>query len=188
MSDAERPSTDGLQSRGARRHRSRGRNHDPRARGAKLPGLRAASRSRAIARSANACEFRGRHIPVIDVATFDFERAQIGLFSAGGEVSREYAPKAAAAGCIVIDNTSEFRYEDDIPLVVPEVNRARHRRATRRAASSPTPTARPSRWWWRSSRSTTRWASRASTWPPINPCPAPARKRSTSSPRRPPRS
>jgi aspartate-semialdehyde dehydrogenase len=67
-------------------------------------------------------EFRGRHIPVIDVATFDFSRAQIGLFSAGGDVSREYAPKAAAAGCIVIDNTSEFRYEDDIPLVVPEVN------------------------------------------------------------------
>jgi aspartate-semialdehyde dehydrogenase len=69
-------------------------------------------------------EFRGRHIPVIDVATFDFKRAQIGLFSAGGDVSREYAPKAAAAGCIVIDNTSEFRYEDDIPLVVPEVNPA----------------------------------------------------------------
>jgi len=68
--------------------------------------------------------FRGRHLPVIDVATFDFSRAQIGLFSAGGEVSREYAPKAAAAGCIVIDNTSEYRYEDDIPLVVPEVNPA----------------------------------------------------------------
>jgi len=67
-------------------------------------------------------EFRGKHVPVIDVARFDFKRAQIGLFSAGGEVSREYAPKAAAAGCIVIDNTSEFRYEDDIPLVVPEVN------------------------------------------------------------------
>src|SRR5512134_936632 len=67
-------------------------------------------------------QFRGRHIPVIDVEKFDFSRAQIGLFSAGGEVSREYAPKAAAAGCIVIDNTSEFRYEDDIPLVVPEVN------------------------------------------------------------------
>jgi aspartate-semialdehyde dehydrogenase len=68
-------------------------------------------------------EFRGRHIPVIDVATFDFARARIGLFSAGSEVSREFAPKAAAAGCIVIDNTSEFRYDDDIPLVVPEVNR-----------------------------------------------------------------
>jgi aspartate-semialdehyde dehydrogenase len=67
-------------------------------------------------------EFRGRHLPVIDVAEFDFSRAQIGLFSAGAEVSRLYAPKAAAAGCVVIDNTSEFRYEDDIPLVVPEVN------------------------------------------------------------------
>jgi aspartate-semialdehyde dehydrogenase len=67
-------------------------------------------------------EFRGRHIPVIDVEKFDFARAQIGLFSAGGDVSRLYAPKAAAAGCVVIDNTAEFRYEDDIPLVVPEVN------------------------------------------------------------------
>jgi aspartate-semialdehyde dehydrogenase len=67
-------------------------------------------------------EFRGRHVPVIDVEKFDFARARIGLFSAGGEVSRLYAPKAAAAGCIVIDNTSEFRYDDDIPLVVPEVN------------------------------------------------------------------
>lgn len=66
--------------------------------------------------------FRGRSIPVDDLATFDFSRAQIALFSAGAEVSREYAPKAAEAGCIVIDNTSEFRYEDDIPLVVPEVN------------------------------------------------------------------
>jgi aspartate-semialdehyde dehydrogenase len=59
---------------------------------------------------------------VIDVETFDFAQADIGLFSAGGEVSRLYAPKAAAAGCVVIDNTSEFRYDDDIPLVVPEVN------------------------------------------------------------------
>ena len=67
-------------------------------------------------------EFRGRDIPVIDVETFDFAKAQIGLFSAGGEVSKIYAPKAASAGCVVIDNTSEFRYEDDIPLVVPEVN------------------------------------------------------------------
>ena len=67
-------------------------------------------------------QFKGRHIPVLDVAAFDFSKAQIGLFSAGGSVSREYAPKAAAAGCVVIDNTSEFRNDDDIPLVVPEVN------------------------------------------------------------------
>jgi len=67
-------------------------------------------------------QFKGRNIAVIDVAQFDFSKADIGLFSAGGSVSREYAPKAAAAGCIVIDNTSEFRYDDEIPLVVPEVN------------------------------------------------------------------
>ncbi len=67
-------------------------------------------------------KFRGREWPVIDVASFDFARAQIGLFSAGGDVSAQYAPKAGAAGCVVIDNTSQFRYEKDIPLVVPEVN------------------------------------------------------------------
>ena len=66
--------------------------------------------------------FRGREIPVQELEGFDFKRAKIGLFSAGGSISREFAPKAVAAGCIVIDNTSEFRYDDDIPLVVPEVN------------------------------------------------------------------
>ena len=60
---------------------------------------------------------------MIDVATFDFSRAQTSaLFSAGGDVSANTRPRPAAAGCVVIDNTSEFRYEDDIPLVVPEVN------------------------------------------------------------------
>ncbi len=67
-------------------------------------------------------KFRAKKYPVIDVESFDFAQAQIGLFSAGGEVSRLYAPKAAAAGCVVIDNTSEFRYDDDVPLVIPEVN------------------------------------------------------------------
>jgi aspartate-semialdehyde dehydrogenase len=66
--------------------------------------------------------FRDKSYPVEDLAEFDFSKADIGLFSAGGEVSRVFAPKAAAAGCIVIDNTSEFRYQDDVPLVVPEVN------------------------------------------------------------------
>ena len=66
--------------------------------------------------------FRGKGIKVTNLADFDFSKAQIGLFSAGGSVSAEYAPKAGAAGCIVIDNTSHFRYDDDIPLVVPEVN------------------------------------------------------------------
>jgi len=66
--------------------------------------------------------FKGGSLTVQDLATFDFSKAQIGLFSPGASVSEIYAPKAAAAGCIVIDNTSQFRYDDDIPLVVPEVN------------------------------------------------------------------
>jgi aspartate-semialdehyde dehydrogenase len=75
--------------------------------------------SRSVGKSV---QFRGKSWPVLDVETFDFARAEIGLFSAGAEVSEKYAPKAGAAGCVVIDNTSQFRYQDDIPLVVPEVN------------------------------------------------------------------
>lgn len=67
-------------------------------------------------------QFNGGWIEVQDLETFDFSKAQIGLFSPGASVSEVYAPKAAAAGCVVIDNTSQFRYDDDIPLVVPEVN------------------------------------------------------------------
>lgn len=59
---------------------------------------------------------------VEDLQDFDFKGIDIGLFSPGASVSKIYAPKAAAAGCVVIDNTSQFRYDDDIPLVVPEVN------------------------------------------------------------------
>jgi aspartate-semialdehyde dehydrogenase len=66
--------------------------------------------------------FRGKRLTIQNVADFDFRQAQIGLFSAGASVSAEYAPKAAAAGCVVIDNTAHFRYDKDIPLVVPEVN------------------------------------------------------------------
>jgi aspartate-semialdehyde dehydrogenase len=67
-------------------------------------------------------EFKGRNLTVQDVAEFDWSLADIGLFSAGASVSAEWAPKAAESGCVVIDNTSQFRYDDDIPLVVPEVN------------------------------------------------------------------
>jgi aspartate-semialdehyde dehydrogenase len=66
--------------------------------------------------------FGNKSLRVTDLAEFDFSQCQIGLFSAGAAVSGDYAPKAAAAGCVVIDNTSRFRYDDDIPLVVPEVN------------------------------------------------------------------
>src|SRR5882672_5316618 len=77
----------------------------------------------ASARSAGEfVDFGDEELEVHDLATFDFSKTQIGLFSPGASVSKIYAPKAAAAGCVVIDNTSQFRYDDDIPLVVPEVN------------------------------------------------------------------
>ncbi|NCF60847.1 MAG: aspartate-semialdehyde dehydrogenase, partial [Gammaproteobacteria bacterium] len=66
--------------------------------------------------------FGNRELTVQDLAGFDFSQVKIGLFSAGGSISAEYAPRAAEAGCVVVDNTSHFRYDDDIPLVVPEVN------------------------------------------------------------------
>lgn len=77
----------------------------------------------ASSRSAgNLVRFGYKELEVEDLATFDFKGVDIALFSAGGAVSKEYAPKAAAAGCVVIDNTAQFRYENDIPLVIPEVN------------------------------------------------------------------
>ena len=67
-------------------------------------------------------EFRGEQLIVEDLAEFDFSKAHLGLFSPGGKVSAEYAPKAAKAGCLVIDNTSYFRMNNNVPLIVPEVN------------------------------------------------------------------
>jgi aspartate-semialdehyde dehydrogenase len=66
--------------------------------------------------------FRGKQLTVQDLATFDFSKTRIGLFSAGASISEKFAPLAAKAGCVVVDNTSQFRYHDEIPLVVPEVN------------------------------------------------------------------
>ncbi|MBV1872549.1 MAG: aspartate-semialdehyde dehydrogenase, partial [Gammaproteobacteria bacterium] len=66
--------------------------------------------------------YKGKKVIIQNLEDFDFSKAEIGLFSAGGSVSEKYAPIAAAAGCVVIDNTSHFRNDDDIPLVIPEVN------------------------------------------------------------------
>ncbi|AHX13819.1 aspartate-semialdehyde dehydrogenase [Dyella jiangningensis] len=66
--------------------------------------------------------FGGKQVTVKNLADYDFDGVDIAFFSAGGSVSREHAPRAAAAGAVVIDNTSEYRYQDDIPLVVSEVN------------------------------------------------------------------
>ncbi|MBK8283393.1 MAG: aspartate-semialdehyde dehydrogenase [Ahniella sp.] len=66
--------------------------------------------------------FRDKQLVVRDLDQYDFAGTDIALFSAGGSVSAKHAPRAAAAGCVVIDNTSQFRYDDEIPLVVSEVN------------------------------------------------------------------
>lgn len=67
-------------------------------------------------------EYEGTYYKVGLLSEFDFSQVQIALFSAGASVSEEYAPKAAASGCVVIDNTSQFRQDADVPLVIPEVN------------------------------------------------------------------
>lgn len=70
----------------------------------------------------NSLRYGKKELQVRDLAGFDFEGTDLALFSAGAAVSRDFAPLAAGAGCVVIDNTSQFRYEPDVPLVVPEVN------------------------------------------------------------------
>lgn len=77
---------------------------------------------RSVGRSIN---FRNEPHQVEVLDDFDFAKTQLAFFSAGGSVSAEYAPRAASTGSVVIDNTSHFRYDDDIPLVVPECNAAR---------------------------------------------------------------
>ncbi|NEZ03350.1 aspartate-semialdehyde dehydrogenase [Wenzhouxiangella sp. XN201] len=67
-------------------------------------------------------DFKGKSVTVQDLSEFDFSGWDYALFSAGGSVSAEHAPRAAKAGCTVIDNTSHFRLDPDVPLVVPEVN------------------------------------------------------------------
>ena len=57
-----------------------------------------------------------------DLASFDFKGWDIALFAIGSQATKEFAPKAAAAGCVVIDNSSLYRYDPDVPLIVPEVN------------------------------------------------------------------
>ena len=77
----------------------------------------------ASSRSAgNTVSFHGKQVEIIDVDKFDWSQAQLGFFSAGDDVSAKCAPIAAEYGCVVIDNTSHFRYDIDVPLVVPEVN------------------------------------------------------------------
>jgi aspartate-semialdehyde dehydrogenase len=66
--------------------------------------------------------FGDKTLKTKDLDTFDFTGWDIALFAVGSEATKIYAPKAAAAGCVVIDNSSLYRYDPEIPLIVPEVN------------------------------------------------------------------
>jgi aspartate-semialdehyde dehydrogenase len=66
--------------------------------------------------------FAGKEVTVTELTKDSFHGIDIALFSAGGSISREFAPIAAAAGCVVVDNSSAFRQDDRVPLVVPEIN------------------------------------------------------------------
>jgi aspartate-semialdehyde dehydrogenase len=68
------------------------------------------------------CSFGDKTLKTKDLDTFDFTGWDIALFAIGSEATAIYAPKAAKAGCVVIDNSSLYRYDPDVPLVVPEVN------------------------------------------------------------------
>jgi len=77
----------------------------------------------ASARSAGGSqEFKGRHYRIEELGGFDFSRAKIVFFAVPSAVSREHVPRAVAAGCVAIDCSAAFRYEPDVPLVIPEVN------------------------------------------------------------------
>jgi aspartate-semialdehyde dehydrogenase len=82
-------------------------------------------------------QFGNREVDVQDLATFDPAGVDIALFSAGGAVSKEYAQRFAAAGAVVIDNSSAFRYDDDVPLVVVEVNPEAAKRRPRGIIANP---------------------------------------------------
>ena len=82
-------------------------------------------------------QFGNREVVVQDLATFDPAGIDIALFSAGGSTSKEYAPRFAAAGAVVIDNSSTFRYDADVPLVVSEVNPEQVRNRPRGIIANP---------------------------------------------------
>jgi aspartate-semialdehyde dehydrogenase len=83
----------------------------------------------ASARSAGKkLKFQGKEIAIKELTKDSFAGIDIALFSAGGGISKEYAPIAAKAGCVVVDNSSAFRQEDNVPLVIPEINAADVRR------------------------------------------------------------
>ncbi len=87
-----------------------------------------------------------------DLETFDFSKVDFCVMSAGSSVSKDWSPKIGATGCIVIDNSSCWRYDPEVPLIVPEVNAHvlnEYMASPSARTSSPIRTAPPPKWWWR---------------------------------------
>ena len=96
--------------------------------------------------------FGDKRLKVQNLENFDFRGVDFALMSAGSGVAREYGEKIGATGCIVVDNSSFWRYHSDVPLIVPEVMPRRSTpiwRAPTARTSSPIRTARRRNWWWR---------------------------------------
>lgn len=92
----------------------------------------------ASARSAGkTVEFRGESLTIQELTKDSFAGVDIALFSAGGGISKEFAPAAAAAGAVVIDNSSAFRMDADVPLIVPEINGELVKNAPRNIIANP---------------------------------------------------
>ncbi|MCK5557665.1 MAG: aspartate-semialdehyde dehydrogenase, partial [Candidatus Hydrogenedentes bacterium] len=81
--------------------------------------LRLLASSRSVGRK---LRYKGEEIAVEELKEGSFEGVEVALFSAGGKISKRFAPIAARAGCVVVDNSSAFRMDPNVPLVVPEVN------------------------------------------------------------------
>ena len=115
-------------------------------------------------------DFRGAQVEVEDVATADLGGIDVAIFSAGGAASKEYAPRFAAAGAVVVDNSSAWRQDPQVPLVVSEVNPHALRERPKGIVANPnctTMAAMPA-----SRRFTMRPGSSASLSPPTRPSPA----------------
>ncbi len=140
----------------------------------------------ASARSAGKqLKFRGEAIPIKELTKDSFTGIEIALFSAGGGASKEFAPLAARDGCVVIDNSSAFRMDDAVPLVIPEIN-ARDAKSHQGIIANPNCTTAVTLM--RSIRCTGRSKCGGFLRPAIRPCPGRAQRRSKNSNVRWPRS
>ena len=150
--DSAKEISNGLQGCGRRRHRQCGPRNAEHSCGTPVSGGRVPSPSPRAVRWASEVSFGDKTLSCRDLEQFDFSQVDFCLMSAGSAVSKEWSPKIGATGCIVIDNSSCWRYDQDVPLVVPEVNahvlEQYMAQQQPQATSSPIRIAPPHSSWW----------------------------------------